>query len=65
MKTMQKLCRRFERLFPIYAADLDTLESYRGCYRVCIIDLETEMYYWHMFKSCRDFREWMDGLVPF
>ena len=63
MKTMETLCHRFERLFPGYAADLDTLESYSGCYRVCIIDLDRNDFCWHMFASCRDFREWMDGVV--
>lgn len=63
MKTMEKLCRRFEKLFPEYCADLDALESYRGCYRVCIIDVERDIWSWHIFTSCRDFREWMDGVV--
>ena len=63
MKTMERLCRRFERLFPAYCAELDTLDSYRGYYRVCIIDLEHDIWAWHVFTSCREFREWMEGVV--
>ena len=63
MKTMEKLCRRFEKLFPNYAADLDTIDSHKGYYKVCIFDLEFNLPYWHIFTSCRDFREWMDGVV--
>lgn len=63
MKTMEKLCRRFERMFPDWCAELDTLESYPGCYRICIINTALDVWAWHMFTSCRDFCEWMHGVV--
>lgn len=63
MKTMQKLCRQFERLFPEYCAELDEMESHKGYYRVCIIDLHNNLWSWHIFTSCMDFSEWMHGVV--
>ena len=62
MNTMEKLCRRFEKLFPGYAADLDDINSYRGYYRVCIVTPDNN-YYWHLFTSCKDFRDWMNGVT--
>lgn len=63
MKTIEKLCRKFERLFPSYCADFDTINSYKGCYRICIIDVERNLYSWHIFTSCKDFSEWINGVV--
>lgn len=63
MKTFEKLCRKFEKLFPGYCADFNEMESYRGCYRVCIINVENNLWCWHIFTSCRDFKEWMDGVI--
>ena len=65
MKTMEKLCRRFEKMFPGYAADLDDVNSYRGYYRVCIIDLEHMVFSYHCFTSCDDFRLMKAGKSPF
>lgn len=63
MKTMQKLIIRFKRIHPDHEAYLDTLESYRGNYRIAITDLTHDLTAWYLFTSCRDFREWMDGVV--
>ena len=64
MKTFRKLVKRFEKLHPNYECWFDELESFRGSYKVCITDkhiLQLPAYY--SFESCRDFREWMDGVV--
>jgi hypothetical protein len=64
MKTFRKLCKRFEKLWENYEIWFDEQESYPGYYRVCITDkhiLQLPAYY--TFTSCRDFREWMDGVV--
>lgn len=63
MKTMEKLVKRFNRLFdPEMRAELDWHSSYTGWYTVCIVDgcgYPTHMH----FRTCHEFREWMDGLV--
>ena len=63
MKTTQKLVKRFHRLWPHHEAYLDELESYPGYYRVAITDLDHDLTAWYTFTSCRDFREWMNGVV--
>ncbi len=62
MKTMQKLIKRFERVHPGFFAWLDPLESYSGYYRIIIYDKwagSTQ----YIFKTCREFKEWTDGVV--
>ena len=65
MKTMEKLVERFNSMNPDYHAELLWMESYPGWYTVVIessyapIDYPT---YYH-FRTCDDFREWMDGVV--
>lgn len=63
MKTMELLCRRFDRKFADYAADLDTINSYPGRYYVCIINVVSNDCWWHAFTSCRDFLHWMNGVI--
>ena len=64
MKTMEKLCKRFERLHPGYEASLDTCESYPGFYRVYIDNAETgSLCHVYTFRTCADFRDWTDGVV--
>lgn len=63
MKTMKKLIQKFNRKFPNYSAYLDCIESYQGCYRICISDDEYKLSSWYIFDSCRDFNEWMNGIV--
>lgn len=64
MKTFKKLCKRFEKLHPNYEVWFDELESYKGYYKVCITDkhiLQIPAYY--TFESCKEFKEWMEGVV--
>ena len=63
MKTMENLCRQFEKRFPNYCAELDDINSYNDCYYICIIDIENNLWSWHIFNSCDDFRSWMNGVV--
>lgn len=61
MKTMETLIRRFNRRnAPTYRASLDPIDSYPGYYVVYVSDPVCVARY--SFKSCRDFREWMDGV---
>lgn len=63
MKTMEKLVKRFNRLFdPECTAELDWINSYPGWYTVAIVDGLGMLTNYH-FRSCREFREWMDGVV--
>ena len=65
MKTMQKLCKKFNRMFPSYCADLDEFNSSLGYYRVVILDLNTLTYYPRYFTSTRDFNSWINDILPF
>lgn len=63
MKTMEKLCRRFEKLNPGYKAELDKISSYVGWYIIYITEPvcgTTSTYY---ATGCREFKEWMDNVV--
>jgi len=64
MKTMEKLVKRFNRLFgdAFYTAELDWMSSYPGWYTVDITDPLGMSTRYH-FHTCKDFREWMDGVV--
>lgn len=63
MKTMQKLCKRFERIHPGYKAELDTMESYRGWYVIYITEPVLGLTSTYYATSCREFRDWMNGVV--
>lgn len=69
MKTMEKLCKRFNRIHNGYKAIFDPFFSYRGYYNVTIMNDDkdfpslyglTSVY---TFKTCREFKEWIDGVV--
>ena len=62
MKTMAKLIRRFNRMTPDYKAELCT-DSWEPRYTVYITEPVCGMVSRYVFTSCRDFREWMDGVV--
>ena len=63
MKTMNKLILRFNRMHTNYSAYLDKIESYIGCYRVCITDNEYNLSSWYIFSTCKEFYEWMKGVA--
>jgi hypothetical protein len=79
MPTMTQLCRRFSKVHPGYEAWLDRTESYPGFYRVYVQPTQPQLHLkigamrfathalvdgtWYTFTTCRDFREWMDGVV--
>lgn len=64
MKTMERLVKRFNRLYEqwYYVAKLDKVESYAGYYVIYITDPIgiTNRY---TFTTCDDFRSWMNGIV--
>jgi len=57
MKTMQKLIAQWNRIHPGYPAELDRIDSHKGWYVVYIAGCR------RYFDSCRDFRDWMHGVV--
>lgn len=63
MKTMQKLIEKFNKQNPNHTAELDTFDSYRGYYKVYIGRSDWWDYSTLTFKSCKEFKEWMDGVV--
>ncbi len=63
MKTMEKLIRRFNALSPAYKAELDWRDSHEGFYVVVIEEPVCGMYSRYHFRTCAEFREWMDGVV--
>ncbi|MCR5566022.1 MAG: hypothetical protein K6F61_04160 [Clostridiales bacterium] len=62
MKTMEKLCKRFNRMNPCYHAELDWINSYKGWYTV-IIESEYEYPAHYHFPTCNDFKDWINGVV--
>lgn len=62
MKTMKELCKRFNRLNKgECTATPDEINSYRGYYRVV---LDNDWHYaTYTFKSAREFREWLNGVI--
>ena len=63
MKTMLKLINRFHKLHPDYKASFGRWESYKGYYVVYIQEPVLGLTHKYTFESCREFREWMDGVV--
>ena len=63
MKTIPKLIRKFKNMYPEYDAYFDESESYKGYYRIAIIEPVLELTSWYTFDSCRDFNDWIDGVV--
>ena len=66
MKTMEILCTRFSRIHPGYTAYLNKIESYHGYYKIVIyspVDLPINIPFEYTFRSCREFSEWMHGVI--
>ena len=63
MKTMQKAIDRFNSQHrPYNTAILDTVESYKGFYRVVICD-DWGWIEHHIFHTVKEFTDWADGVV--
>ena len=62
MKTMEKLCRKFERIHPGYLADLCN-DNYEPRYTVFITEPVLGLVSRYVFETCRDFSEWINGVV--
>lgn len=62
MKTIRKLCKRFNKISPNYSVHLDEIESYNGYYKLFIAD-ENGIGSWYIFASCKEFSEWMNGVI--
>lgn len=62
VKTMETLCRRLARVHPGYRACYHPEWSEKGCQVVWIAtpDGESSRY---TFTTCKEFREWIDGVV--
>ena len=63
MKTMKRLCQRFERLHEGCTAELDELESYPGYYRIGIFDWWANEFCMYTFKTCKEFKDWTDNVL--
>ena len=62
MKTMEKLIARFNKMNPDYLAELSH-DSWEEKYTIYITEPVCGLVERHVFASCREFREWMDGVV--
>lgn len=62
MKTMEKLCDKFDRKYPAYVAILDSW-CCKGYYPVWIKDLISGLQVKYIFTTCREFKDWMDKVV--
>lgn len=61
MKTMERICRQFEKRNPGMECYLDTFDSCRGNYHVYIGNALAGSWYW--FGSVSDFRQWAKYVV--
>lgn len=63
MKTIPKLIKKFKRIYPDYDAWFDKDFSYKGYYRVVITEPVLHLTSDYIFSTCRDFNEWINGVV--
>ena len=63
MKGIRKLIKRFIKMYPEYEAWFDEIDSYPGYYVIAITEPVLKLTCRYIFTSCRDFKEWMDGVV--
>lgn len=64
METMRKLVERFNRRHQHYRAFLDEINSYSGWYIIHISDYPNCFHScMYRFSSCKEFSEWMKGVV--
>ena len=62
MKTMERLIKRFNRMYPDYKAEL-CKDSWEPEYTVYITEPVCGLVSRYVFPTCRAFREWMAGVV--
>ena len=63
MKTIPKLIKKFKKMYPEYDAWFDELGSYNGHYTVAITEPVLHLTTYYVFFSCREFKEWINGMV--
>lgn len=63
MKTMHKLIAKFKRMYPEYDAWFDEEMSQPHYYWVAITEPVLGLTSTYMFESCREFNEWINGVV--
>ena len=63
MKTIQKLIAKFKRMYPDYDAYLDPIDSRKGYYWISITEPVCGLSSWYCFGTCREFEEWINGVV--
>ena len=64
MKTMEKLLSQFNRNHRNHRAELDTINSYKGYYRICISSFYPfSLSSTYTFYTCKEFSDWMKGVV--
>ena len=62
MSTMEKLVKRFNRMNPDYIAELCE-DSWEPEYTVYITEPVCGLTARYVFGSCKEFKEWSDGVV--
>lgn len=63
MKTMKKLCKRFNVIHKYHIAELDPVESAEGYYVVYVTDELYNLSTRYVFETCKEFEDWMNGVV--
>ena len=69
MKTIQKYIDQFNRKNPGFVAELNDIDSYINkrshCsqYYIVITDVENDIPGFYCFYSCKEFKQWIDGVV--
>ena len=62
MKTMERLVKRFNRMYPDYKAELSR-DTWEPRYSVYITEPVCGITSRYIFHSCREFMEWMGDVV--
>ena len=60
---LNRICRRFEKLNPGYECYLNPQWSCRGSYDVYVGNKETRIGRHYNFRSQKEFREWVNGVI--
>lgn len=63
IKTMKELCMRFNAMHKYHVADFCSYESAVGYYVVYITDETFNLSSRYVFETCKDFEDWMNGVV--
>ena len=69
MKTIKKYIKQFNKNNPGFIAELNDIDSYINkqsncsCYYIVITDTENDIPGFYQFYSCKEFKQWIDGVV--